>query len=233
MEIFSTQFLWALGAIVIIDLVLAGDNAIVIALAARTLPKHLQKKAIIFGTAGAIVVRVLMTLGVLWLLNLPWLRLAGGILLIWIAYKLLVDEEHEESSGDATEATKPKGTTFWSAIRTIVIADTVMGLDNVLGVAGAAKGDFLLVIIGLAISIPIMIWGSTIILKWIERFPVIIYVGAGVLAWTAAAMICHEKAVDAYLQDKMWLRVAIYAVILIGILGAGYLTKKLRSQRLA
>lgn len=229
MEIFSTQFLWALGAIVIIDLVLAGDNAIVIALAARTLPKDLQKKAIIFGTAGAIVVRIVMTLGVLWLLNLPWLRLAGGVLLIWIAYKLLVDDEHEDSADDAAVSSKQKNTTFWSAIRTIVIADTVMGLDNVLGVAGAAKGDFLLVVLGLAISIPIMIWGSTIILKWIERFPVIIYIGAGVLAWTAAAMICHEKAVDLYLQDKMWLRATIYAVIVIGILGAGYLVKRGRS----
>ncbi|MBL8532622.1 MAG: TerC family protein [Betaproteobacteria bacterium] len=223
MEILSLNFLYALGAIVIIDLVLAGDNAIVIALAARTLPKDLQKKAIVWGTLGAIVVRILMTVIVVWLLQLPFLRLVGGALLIWIAYKLLAAES--DDGGHEVHGSRGKPATFWDALRTIVIADAVMGLDNVLGVAGAAKGSYLLVILGLGISIPIMIWGSTLILKWVERFPVIIYVGAGVLAWTAASMICHEPAVERFLGEQPWMRYAIYVVILGGVLGGGYWMK--------
>lgn len=228
MEILSLQFLYALGAIVVIDLVLAGDNAIVIALAARTLPKHLQTKAIMWGTAGAIVVRVLMTVIVVWLLQLPGLRLVGGVLLIWIGYKLLAAEEHEEGQ-DVSDA-KGHQTNFWEALRTIVIADAVMGLDNVLGVAGAAKGSYLLVVLGLAISIPIMIWGSTIILKWVDRFPIIIYIGAGVLAWTAASMICHEQMFQSYLEGREWIRWLVYAVSLAGVLGTGYLIRTRRSK---
>jgi len=229
MDIFSYQFLSALVAIVIIDLVLAGDNAIVIALAARTLPKEMQGKAILWGTLGAIAVRIVMTLIVVWLLTVPGLRLVGGILLIWIAYKLLAAEDHDESHevGPAL-AGAPKGTSFWSAIRTIVVADTVMGLDNVLGVAGAAKGSFVLVVLGLAISIPIMVWGSTVILKWVERFPSIIYIGAGVLAWTSAAMIGHEPKLQPFFDANPWVRYAMYGVIVGGVLGAGFLANRRR-----
>jgi len=223
MDILSLSFLYALGAIVIIDLVLAGDNAIVIALAARTLPKPLQKKAIVWGTVGAIVVRILMTAIVVWLLQIPGLRLAGGALLIWIAYKLLAAPDAEGDHEVSGTASKP--TTFWDALRTIVIADAVMGLDNVLGVAGAAKGSYLLVVLGLGISIPIMIWGSTVILKWVERFPVIIYVGAGVLAWTAASMICHEPLAAGFFEQHVWVRYPVFAVVLGGVLGGGYWMK--------
>lgn len=228
MDILSPQFASALLAIVVIDLVLAGDNAIVIALAARTLPRELQRPAIVWGTAGAIVVRILMTLIVVWLLTLPGLRLAGGLLLVWIAWKLLAaDHDHDADSASATDAAK--AVTFASAIRTIVIADAVMGLDNVLGVAGAAKGSFTLVILGLAISIPIMIWGSTMILKLVDRFPAIVYLGAGVLAWTAAAMIVHEPRLEPWLGAQPLLRVAIYAVVLAVVLGAGHLSKRRRA----
>jgi YjbE family integral membrane protein len=222
MEILSQQFLSALLAIIVIDLVLAGDNAIVIALAARTLPKELQKRAIVWGTMGAIAIRMVMTLVVVWLLGIPGLRSIGGLLLVWIAFKLLADEDSQESL-EVTEETSPPGqTSLAGAVRTIVIADAVMGLDNVLGVAGAAKGSFLLVILGLAISIPIMIWGSTLILRWVERFPVIIYVGAGVLAWTAASMISHEPVVEDFVADRAWLRFVLYGTLLVGILGTGY-----------
>jgi YjbE family integral membrane protein len=222
MEILSQQFLSALLAIIVIDLVLAGDNAIVIALAARTLPKELQKRAIVWGTMGAIAIRMVMTLVVVWLLGIPGLRSIGGLLLVWIAFKLLADEDSQESL-EVTEETSPPGqTSLAGAVRTIVIADAVMGLDNVLGVAGAAKGSFLLVILGLAISIPIMIWGSTLILRWVERFPVIIYVGAGVLAWTAASMISHEPVVEDFVADRAWLRYVLYGTLLVGILGTGY-----------
>ena len=228
MEILSHAFLSALLAIVVIDLVLAGDNAIVIALAARTLPKELQRRAIVWGTLGAIAVRVVMTLVVVWLLGVPGLRFVGGLLLVWIAFKLLAEEDSGESIEVTEEQAAAGQTSMWGALRTIVIADAVMGLDNVLGVAGAAKGSFLLVVLGLAISIPIMIWGSTLILRWVERFPVIIYVGAGVLAWTAASMISHEPLVQDFLADRAWVRYALYGALLVGTLGTGYWLRRRR-----
>ena len=216
MELFPADFLSALVAIVIIDLVLAGDNAIVIALAARNVPKHLQRKAILWGTAGAIVVRSSMTIVVVWLLKIPGLLLAGGLLLLWIAYQLLAPEDGQEGHQITPAAS------FWGAMKTIVIADAVMGLDNVLAVAGAAQGSMLLVVLGLLISIPIVIWGSTLILKWVERFPAIIYLGAAVLAWTAAKMVTAEPLVKDILTQWPGLDIALYALFVLGTLGAGY-----------
>jgi len=216
MELLSSQFLSALAAIVIIDLVLAGDNAIVIALAARNLPRHLQQRAIVWGTGGAIVVRSAMTFVVVWLLKIPGLMLVGGALLVWIAYGLLAPQEGEG------EAHGPTATTFCGAMRTIVIADAVMGLDNVLAVAGAAHGSYLLVVLGLLISIPIVIWGSTLILKWVERFPVIVYVGAGVLAWTAAKMIAHEPLLQEPLAPYGTLVLLAEVLVVAGVLWAGF-----------
>lgn len=152
MDILSSQFLLALGAIIIIDLLLAGDNAIVIALAARKLPADLQRRAILWGTVGAIAVRTAMTLVVVWLLRLPGLMLVGGAMLVWIAYQLLAPEKDHDASAAVNPASG-----FWAALRTIVVADMVMGLDNVLAVAGAAHGSFLLVALGLLISVPIMV----------------------------------------------------------------------------
>ncbi|AEH49096.1 TerC family protein [Parageobacillus thermoglucosidasius] len=216
MELFSMEFLSALLSIVIIDLVLAGDNAIVIGLAARNLPKHQQKKAVIWGTVGAVVIRALATLFVVWLLKVPGLLLVGGILLVWIAYKLLVEEK-----GHDVEA----GGSLWEAIRTIIIADALMGLDNVLAVAGAAHGSFLLVILGLLISVPIMVWGSTLILKWIERFPIIITIGAGVLAWTASKMIVDEPFLDQYFANPL-VKYGFEILVIAGVIAAGTLKKK-------
>ena len=216
MEILSATWLSALLAIVLIDLVLAGDNAIVIALAARKLPAHLQKRAIVWGTLGAIVVRSLMTIGVVWLLKIPGLMLLGGLGLVWIAYKLLVPEQ----SGHAEHTTGAN--TFWGAMKTIVIADALMGVDNVLGVAGAAKGAFDLVVIGLLISVPIVVWGSTLVLRLVERFPIITYLGAGVLAYTAAHMIVSEPLLDDVFDPNMPIRVVTHAVLIAGVLGAGW-----------
>jgi YjbE family integral membrane protein len=221
-ELFSPEFFSALVAIIIIDLILAGDNAIVIALAARNVPKHLQKKAILWGTFGAIAVRTAMTLIVVWLLKVPGLLLAGGVLLVWIAYKLVAPPA--DGGGHHIEAKD----SFWGAMKTIVVADAVMGLDNVLAVAGAAHGSFLLVVIGLLISIPIVIWGSTIILKWVERFPAIIYIGAGVLAWTAAKMITSEPMVKDALAGRTPAVWAIYAAVIGFVLGYGYLRNRRR-----
>jgi YjbE family integral membrane protein len=233
-ELFSTAWFSALLAIILIDLVLAGDNAIVIALAARSLPAHLQKKAIIWGTVGAIVVRSVMTVGVVWLLKIPGLMLVGGLGLLWIAYKLLADQGGGEHEG-------PVASTFWGAMKTIVVADALMGIDNVLGVAGAAHGSFDLVIIGLLISVPIVVFGSTMVLKLVERFPMIINIGAAVLAFTAAKMIVSEQLLDGVYggPDSMpsaetlhliaqW---ATYALAVAGVLGGGWLATRRTKSR--
>jgi len=215
MELFSAEFFSALVAIIIIDLVLAGDNAIVIALAARNLPAELRKRAIVWGTFGAIAVRTLMTLVVVWLLKIPGLMLIGGVLLVWIAYRLLIDNEGGETRHDPA-------TSFLGAMKTIVVADALMGLDNVLAVAGAAHGSFLLVVLGLLISIPIVIWGSQLVLKYIERFPVIVYLGAGVLAWTAVKMITGEPMVEAWVTQNAALTGIVYIGVIGGVIGGGF-----------
>ncbi|MBI2314171.1 MAG: YjbE family putative metal transport protein [Betaproteobacteria bacterium] len=217
MELFSAEFFSALLAIVLIDLVLAGDNAIVIALAARNLPAHLQKRAIAWGTAGAIVVRGAMTLMVVWLLNIPGLMLAGGLLLVWIAYKLMLPEEKSRHGAGGSASAS-----FWGAMKTIVVADGVMGLDNVLAIAGASHGSFLLVTLGLLISIPIVIWGSTLILRFVERYPAIIYLGAAVLAWTAVKMMLGEPLVKTYFEGRGDFAWVVYGLVVAAVLGLGY-----------
>jgi len=219
MELFSTAWWSALLAIILIDLVLAGDNAIVIALAARQLPPHLQKRAIMWGTVGAIAVRSIMTLGVVWLLKIPGLMLVGGMGLVWIAYKLLADTGEQEHSG-------PMAQTFWGAMKTIVVADALMGIDNVLGVAGAAHGSMDLVVLGLLISVPIVVFGSTVVLKLVERFPVIIQLGSAVLAFTAAKMIVNEPLLDAVFDDSAVARIATYTLAVAGVLLLGWWTTR-------
>ncbi|MCC9648844.1 TerC family protein [Rubrivivax sp. JA1029] len=225
MEFLSPAWFSALAAIILIDLVLAGDNAIVIALAARQLPEHLRKRAIVWGTVGAVVVRSTMTLAVVWLLKVPGLMLVGGLGLVWIAYKLLVPQAEEGEHGVGA-------TTFWGAMRTIIVADALMGVDNVLGVAGAAHGSFDLVVIGLLISIPIVVWGSSLVLKLVDRYPVIIYVGAGVLAFTAAKMIVGEPLLDEVYDPNLAARLATYFVFVCGVLAAGWwASRRARLQR--
>ena len=208
-------------AIIVIDLVLAGDNAIVIALAARNLPAHLKRKAIVWGTVGAIVVRSAMTVGVVWLLQIPGLMLAGGLGLLWIAYKLLADQSEGDHDG-------PNATTFWGAMKTIMVADALMGVDNVLGVAGAAHGSFDLVVIGLLISVPIVVFGSSLVLKLVERFPVVIKIGAAVLAFTAAKMVVSEPWLidffgtsQAMTDSQSMTRWVVYVASIAGILLLG------------
>ena len=219
MELFSMPWWSALLAIILIDLVLAGDNAIVIALAARGLPPEYQNKAIMWGTVGAIVVRSAMTVGVVWLLKIPGLMLVGGLGLLWIAYKLITDTSEDEHEGSGA-------TTFWGAMKTIVVADALMGVDNVLGVAGAANGDFTLVVIGLLISIPIVVLGSKLVLRLVEKWPVIIHLGAAVLAFTAAQMIINEKLLDPIFDGgetiNLLARGATYVMAIAGVLGLGW-----------
>ncbi|TDL52805.1 TerC family protein [Paenibacillus dendritiformis] len=224
MDFLTADFWSALMAIVIIDLVLAGDNAIVIGLSARNLPKEHQKKVIFWGTFGAIAIRSLLTLAVVWLLKIPGLLLLGGAMLIWIAYKLLVEEKKHDVASAAS---------IWAAIKTIIIADTVMGLDNVLAVAGAAHGDFILVVMGLLISVPIVVWGSTLILKWVERFPIIIYIGSGVLALTAGKMITDEPLVKGFFTENPVLKWGLIIVIIAGVLVMGRMKKQKQVKQAA
>jgi YjbE family integral membrane protein len=220
LELFSPEFFSALLAIIVIDLVLAGDNAIVIAMAARNLPAHLQKKAIIWGAVGAIAVRSAMTLVVVYLLKIPGLMLIGGLLLVWIAYRLLNPEQENDEHGNAS-------TTFWGAMKTIVIADAIMGLDNVLAVAGASHGSYVLVVLGLLISIPVVIWGSTQILKLVERYPSVTYLGAAVLAWTAAKMMISEPISQEWLASQSpVLEYLIQVVVVLGVLTSGFIRSR-------
>ena len=223
MELFSSTWWSALLAIILIDLVLAGDNAIVIALAARKLPPALQKKAIWFGTVGAIVVRSTLTVGVVWLLKIPGLMLVGGLGLLWIACKLIIDTGQDKEHDIRV-------TTFWGAMKTIIVADALMGIDNVLGVAGAAQGSFDLVIIGLIISVPIVVFGSTLVLKLVERWPVIIHLGAAVLAFTAAKMITDEALLDPIFDGTARIneiaRWATYGIAIAVVLVTGKLTSR-------
>ena len=223
MEFFSPAWFSALGAIILIDLVLAGDNAIVIALAARSLPTALQRKAIIWGTVGAIVIRTLMALVVVWLLKVPGLMLIGGLGLVWIAYGLL-------AAGNGDKAHGSQDTTFWGAMKTIVVADALMGIDNVLGVAGAAHGSFDLVVIGLLISVPIVVWGSSLVLKLVDRFPALSYIGAAVLAFTAAKMIVSEPLLDTVFDPNALLRWGTYALAVVGVLATGRWAARRQTQ---
>jgi YjbE family integral membrane protein len=185
----------------------------------------MQCRAIIWGTIGAIIVRASMTMLMVWLLRVPGLLLAGGAVLVWIAYKLLLPEEGGDNGSRPAAAAS-----FWGAIRTIVFADIVMGLDNVLAVAGAAHGSFLLVVLGLVISIPIVIWGSTVIMKWIDRFPAFVYVGAGVLAWTAVKMMTSEPLARDFLDEHRDVVPLLYLLIVTGVLWAGFVRNHRRLE---
>ncbi|WP_225781869.1 TerC family protein [Xenophilus sp. Marseille-Q4582] len=192
MDFLTSPAFWvALGQIIIIDILLGGDNAVVIALACRKLPPEQRKKGIIFGTAGAIVLRVILIAFAMTLLMVPFLKFVGAILLIWIGVKLLVPEE--EGHGDIQGSDK-----LFAAIKTIIVADLVMSVDNVIAIAGAAQNagehSLLLVILGLLISIPIIVWGSQLVIKLMERFPLIITLGGMLLGWIAGGMMVTDPA---------------------------------------
>ena len=218
METSILAFLAKLANIVFLDLILAGDNAIVIGLAARNLPSSTQKKAIFYGTGGAVLLRIAATIIVVWLLKIPWLLLVGGILLVGIAYKLLADND------DHTDV--KAGRTLWGAIRTIIVADAAMGLDNVIAVAGAAQQNIILVILGLLISVPIVVWGSTLFIKLIDRFPWIIYLGSAVLGYTASNMITEEKRLHPFFEDHPAIRILFIIVVVVAVLVTGYMKKR-------
>ncbi len=222
-DVLSLEFWSLLATIVFIDLLLAGDNAIVIGMAARNLPKEKQKRAVLWGTAGAVLIRIAATLLIVALLKIPYLLVFGGALLLWIAYKLLVQENPHEGV--------KAGATLWAAVRTIVVADAAMGLDNVVAVAGAARGDYFLVVLGLAISIPIVVWGSTLFIKLIGKYPWIVYLGSGILAYTAAKMMMHEGDFAAFFERNPVLYWIFIGVLIILVLSAGLWTNSVKARR--
>ena len=196
MEEVLTQAFWvALGKIIGVNIVLSGDNAVVIALAARSLPPKQQKLAILWGAGAAVVLRIILTFVAVWLLSLPWLKIVGSLLLFWIGIKLLVPEE----PGDDVEASD----NLIAAIKTILIADLVMSLDNVIAVAAAAGNSYTLLVLGLAISIPIVIFGATLLVKAMERFPVIITLGAALIGMVAGEMIVTDPVLVGWMQDHL------------------------------
>ncbi len=205
MEEFLTLHFWtAVGQIIMIDILLGGDNAVVIALACRHLPAHQRTKGILWGTAGAIVLRVVLIVFALALLQIPLLKLVGAALLVWIGVKLLAPGD-EDAHGDIEGSDR-----LWSAVKTVIVADLVMSIDNVIAIAGAAQTaggnhQIPLVVFGLLVSIPIIVWGSQFVLKLMDRFPFIITLGGMLLGWIAGTMAHSDPALVEYLpQDKAW-----------------------------
>jgi YjbE family integral membrane protein len=227
-EFLTAPFWLAVGQIIMIDILLGGDNAVVIALACRQLPANLRIKGILWGTAGAIVLRVLLIAFALTLLAVPFLKLVGAALLLWIGVKLLIPEEEGHSNIQGSDK-------LWAAVKTVIVADLVMSIDNVIAIAGAATGagsthQLPLVIFGLLVSIPIIIWGSQLVLKLMDRFPLIITAGGMLLGWIAGTMAHTDPAVRNWMpQTNTW----SYGLGVAGALGVflvGTVLKKRAQQ---
>lgn len=226
METFSPEFFVALGSIIVLDLALAGDNAVVIAMAANRLQAAARRKAILIGTVGAVVIRLALTCVAVWLLTIPYLQFIGGLILLPIAVHLLAPSD---DTADVKAADN-----LWGAIKTILIADATMSLDNVLSIAGAANGHFGLVVIGLMISIPIVVAGSTLIGKLMDRFPVIMYVGAAIIGWTSGKMMLEDGALGAHILGLTGgFAHALPAVLAVGVCVLGWLLARRAQQRTA
>jgi len=214
MELLQNSDFWiGLIKIIWINIILSGDNAVVIALAARSLPAEQQKKAILFGSGAAVALRIVLTVVAAKLLALSYLQIIGGILLLWVGTQLLGGEDEEEDGGEQKSG-------LWVAVRTILIADLVMSLDNVIAVAAAAKGSMTLLVLGLAISIPLVIFGSKIMIKLMDRFPVIVILGAALIGWVAGETIVSDIAMQPIVEANHWMHTAfpvLGAAIVLGI----------------
>ncbi|MFN7085558.1 MAG: TerC family protein [Burkholderiales bacterium] len=213
-EVMTPQFWTGLLTIIWVNIILSGDNAVVIALAARSLPPHQQKQAVFWGAGAAVVMRIILTIVAVELLKLPFLKLVGGALLLWIAVNLLIPEDDDE---DGIESSS----NLWAAIKTILIADLVMSLDNVIAVAAAAKGSIVLLVLGLAISIPLVIFGATMLMKLMERYPIIITIGAGILGWVAGEMMTTDPVIREWVNEHAawlhWVAPAVGAVFVVAL----------------
>ena len=223
MEFLQDADFWiGLVKIIWINIILSGDNAVVIALAARSLPPEQQRKAVLFGSGAAVVLRIALTVVAAQLLAMPYLQIIGGLLLLWIGVQLL----SEGDDGDEGEA-KEYGS-MMAAVRTILIADLIMSLDNVIGVAAAAKGSTVLLMLGLAISIPLVVFGSTLMIKLMDRFPVIVVIGAGLIGWVGGETLVSDVALKDLLDGAHWLHYAGAAGGAVLVVGLG---KYLQTRR--
>src|SRR5690242_8161406 len=214
----------ALVKIAIINVVLSGDNAVVIALACRSLPPRQQRNAFIVGTGGIVVLMTVLTAFAAWLMTLPWIQAIGSLLLLWIGVKLLLPEDGEGSVKDSSN--------FWDAVRTIVIADIVMSLDNVLGMAGAAKGHLGMLFVGLLITMPLILFGSALLMRLMERFPVFVTIGAGVIGYVAGEMVIGDHATHGYVEAHLAFLDKYFVAALAGALIVVVVGKVLGKQRL-
>ena len=216
MDFTTPQFWLAALEIIVINILLSGDNAVVSALACRNLPPQQRRWGVIWGAVGAIVLRIILTYFAVTLLQLPYLKLIGGVLLLWIGVKLIAEEEEEEEGKTVRASDK-----LVAAVRTVIIADLVMSIDNVLGVAAAAKGSLLLLVFGLVVSIPLVIAGSQIIMNLIGRFPVLILAGGGLLGFVAGEMFVEDVAVEPWIKANahalVWVIPAAGVMLVIGI----------------
>ena len=219
----SADFWIGLIKIIWINIILSGDNAVVIALAARGLPAEQQKKAIMFGSGAAVVLRIALTVVAAKLLALSFLQIVGGLLLLWIGTQLLHGEDEEEGEGKEHSG-------LMTAIRTILIADLVMSLDNVIAVAAAAKGSMTLLVLGLAISIPLVIFGSQLMIKLMDRFPIIITLGAALIGWVGGETIVSDVALKSFVEANSWLHVVGPALGAAVVLAIGKLGGKAKAE---
>ena len=220
----SSPEIWtALFKIAVINVVLSGDNAVVIALACRSLPHKQQRQAFIVGTGGIVVLMTLLTAFAAMLMTLPYIQLIGSIMLVWIGIKLLMPEDDDGNIKDSSN--------FWEAVRTIIIADMVMSLDNVLGMAGAARGHMGMLFIGLVITIPVILFGSAMIMKLMERFPVFITFGAGLLGWVAGEMAIADPSVKSFVATRAhFLEMAAPVIGALSVIAAGKLLAHRRGR---
>ncbi|MBP1156306.1 MULTISPECIES: TerC family protein [unclassified Paenibacillus] len=208
--------------IMLINIVLSGDNAVVIALASKKLPLEERKKAIWWGTFGAIGIRIILTLAAVYVLQVPYIQTAGSVLLLWIAIKLMMDEEDHSNVKEAS--------TLGKAIWTIIVADFVMSLDNVLAIAAKAEGEIGIIILGIAMSVPIIVWGSTLVVNLLKKFPVLVFVGAGILGYTAGEMFMADHQVSSWLLGNISHYVLPVITTLI-VIGSGLLKKFVLTPR--
>ena len=220
LQITSPQFWVAAFEIILVNIVLSGDNAVVIALACRNLPLRQRKWGIFWGAAGAIVLRIILTIFALSLLQLPWLKIVGGVLLFWIGIKLIAEEDGGD--GDVKASNR-----LLAAVKTVIVADLVMSLDNVIGVAAAAKGSVVLLVFGLVVSIPIVIVGSQVIMKLIEKLPILVIAGGGLLGFIAGEMIVEDAVIVAWVKANAgWLLWAAPVACTALVVAAGMWLKR-------
>jgi len=225
MNLLNPTFAAAIAQIILINVVLSGDNALVIAMAARNLPMQHQKKAVIWGGVAAICMRVVLTVIAVQLLRIPFVQFIGGLLLVWISIKLLIDQDKGLAESSF------KGGLF-GAIKTILIADVVMSMDNTLAIAAVAKGDWALLILGLTLSIPLIVMGSTAIMKVMDRFPTIIYLAAGIIAWTAGEMIESDASVKPFLENFQLETHNMPIALTIGVVMFGWLYNRRQMRKI-